>query len=341
MSHRPVVEGFAIETTEGLILTVKGFLHPPGRTIAYLRYLPDPAGDRQRADRTYRRVYHFSEQRAILEAKHPDLLDHDPVLGTEVQSVPHRRIAVVYDPVEFQCSRRENGPSEPVETDALALLTLIQETAGVPWSSLGISGSIMLGTQRPESDIDLVVYGETASRKVHRALGDLVARPGEALRRPDEAELAVLHQAHAPDTPLSLADFVRTQRRKVNEGRFRGRSVFARFMKEPAEYGERYGDHLYRPLGTVTVQGVISDDRDAIFTPCCYGLQTPVTLEGVRAFSPDTIVSYRGRFSDQAHVGEQVEVHGTLEEVTPRVGPSHHQVVVGSAAGDYLRIMAS
>jgi predicted nucleotidyltransferase len=337
MTCRPIIEGFAVETIDGAILTVKGLLHPPERVIAYLRYVPDPAGDRQRGDRSYRRIYHFSEQREILVARYPDLIGYDPVLGAEVQSVPRSRIHTVYDPVRFLDALRQTGPTRTVEDDALALAVLIRDAAGVPWSSLGISGSILVGTQRPESDVDLVVYGEESARAVHRALEDLMADPAGALGRLDDDELAILHQTHRPETPPSFADFARAQRRKVNEGRFRGRSVFVRCVKELDEYGECYGDRRYRPLGPVTGQGVVSEDRDAMFTPCRYELEEVTILAGAQVADLDAIVSYRGRFSDQARVGERVEMRGTLEEVVHRDGFCHYQVVVGGRAGDYLR----
>ena len=48
METLEAVEGFAVETLEGLIFTVKGMVHPPHRLIAYLRFMPDAEGDRKR-----------------------------------------------------------------------------------------------------------------------------------------------------------------------------------------------------------------------------------------------------------------------------------------------------
>ncbi len=38
--HFSAVEGDFIETKDGIIFDVKGFLHPVDRTVAYIRYLP-------------------------------------------------------------------------------------------------------------------------------------------------------------------------------------------------------------------------------------------------------------------------------------------------------------
>ena len=177
-----VIEGFAVETADGSIFTVKGLLQPPDRVIAYLRYLPDPAGDRRRDGTPFRRVYRFDEQQEILRARYPQALVTDPVLGLPVQSVPRPDIIAVHNPVRFLLRLRRNGPQGPVEEDALALATLVQAQAGVAWENVGISGSLMLGTQSPGSDIDLIVYGHASGRAVHQALGVSLAQADGLLR---------------------------------------------------------------------------------------------------------------------------------------------------------------
>lgn len=362
-SSGPIIEGFAIETVDGLIFTVKGLVHPPDRVIAYLRYAPHPQGDRvmRRRDadaRRYQRVYHFREQREILEAyagrdpiagqdavgQHPpsDYVWRDPVFGIDLQGAPRRLIRAIYDPCAYLAALRQRGPADQVEEDALALAALLDARMPrddrLPSDVIGVSGSLMLGLHQEDSDVDLLVYGAQAGRAAHRALHGLLAAPPGPLRRPDRAELAALHAEHAPDTPLPFADFARLQARKVNELRFRGREVFVRFVKRAAEVGERYGDRRFQPLGRVTVQARVTDDRDAMFTPCRYAVTDVTILDGPTHAAADLreVVSFRGRFSDQARNGEWVVGRGTLERVAPRDAPDHHRLVVGGQAGDYL-----
>jgi predicted nucleotidyltransferase len=332
---REVFEGFAVETVEGLIFTVKGLVHPPDRVIAYLRYLPDSRGDRERDGTPYRRVYRFGEQQEIL-ARYPAYLIHDPVFGTPLQSVPKRFIRQVYDPRRRLATIRERGPADPVEEHALGLADLLRETAGVPAGSLGVTGSVLVGLHKVDSDIDLVVYGEDAGRAVHQALRHLLDDPSGPLRRPNVEELETLHATHRPDTPLSLADFGRLQNRKVNEGRFRGRECFIRFVKQPAEVEERYGDPRFEPSGPARVRARVTGDRDGIFTPCRYTVEAATFLEGTPVADLREIVSFRGRFSEQVRAGEWAVARGSLEQVIPRSDPAHHRLVVGGQAGDYL-----
>jgi predicted nucleotidyltransferase len=339
---REAFEGFAVETVEGLIFTVKGLVHPPDRLVAYLRYLPDPEGDRERETTRYRRVYRFGEQQEIL-ARYPDYLIHDPVFGTPLQSVPKHFIRQVYDPRRRLATIRERGPADPVEEHALRLADLLQETARVPAGNLGVTGSVLVGLHRGDSDIDIVVTGEAACRAVHQALCRLLDDPSGPLRRPNAGELKALHATHRPDTPLSLADFSRLQNRKVNEGRFRGRECFFRFVKQPAEVEERYGDPRFEPLGPARIRAQVTDDGDAavaeqdgIFTPCRYAVEGVTFQEGTPVDDLREIVSFRGRFSEQVQAGEWAVARGSLEQVIPRSGPAHHRLVVGGQVGDYL-----
>jgi predicted nucleotidyltransferase len=331
-----IIEGFAVETRDDLIFTVKGLLHPPDRVIAYLRYLPDPAGERARDGVRYRRVYRFEEQEAILNTRYPVYLANDPVFGLRLQSVPYQLIRSVYDPRRSLAALRQRGPDDPLETDALALAQLIHETADVPQASLGISGSLMLSLHRPSSDLDLIVYGEIASRDVHQALCDLLHESPGPLRRPNPEELAALHAEHRPDTPLAFDAFARLQSRKLNELRFQGRETFIRFVRLPEESDERYGDNRFDPLRQVEVRARVTDDRDAIFTPCRYTVEDAALPDGTPLPGLREIVSFRGRFSDQVRAGEWAAARGSLERVTQDERTVHHRLVVGGRAGDYL-----
>jgi predicted nucleotidyltransferase len=335
-------EGFAVQTLDGLIFTVKGLLHPPDRVIAYLRYVPDPQGDRIQSSVRYRRVYHFEEQLEFLRARYPDYLKQDPVFGLLLQSVPRRLIRTAYNPCDCLARLRRQGPADRVEEHALGLAEVLQTAAGVPWENLGISGSLMVGTHTPDSDVDVIVYGEAAGRAVHQALRSLLRDPTGPVRRPNWEELSALHAMHRPDTPLSFTDFTRLQNRKVNEGRFQGREYFVRFVKwpadgrHPAESGERYGDRCFEPLGEVTIRARVTDDRDAIFTPCCYSVADVTFLDGSSVADLREVTSFRGRFSEQVRSGEWAVARGSLERVAFRVKTGYHRLVVGGRAGDYL-----
>ena len=333
-----VVEGFAVETLEQLIFTVKGLLHPPDRLIAYLRYAPDEGGCRCRDGQRFRRFYRFDEQVSLLEAHYPHYLHRDAVFGVRLQSVAGASIGRVYDPRLCLAEMRNRGPADPTEQTVLELDRMLQDAAEMSPGDLGISGSVMVNLHQSDSDMDLVVYGEGACRRLHSALKELLDADVPRLRRPAPGELAALHAAHRVDTPLSFEAFAGMQRRKVNELRFAGRETFFRFVKLPSEIQRSYGDCHFETIETATISARVTDDREAIFTPCRFGIEDVTFLDGPAVGDLRDIVSFRGRFSDQAVSGEWIEARGSVERVMTHAGTVHRRLVVGGQPGDYITL---
>ncbi|HID91464.1 TPA: hypothetical protein EYP44_05850, partial [Candidatus Bathyarchaeota archaeon] len=76
-------EGVLIETRGGLIFYVRGHVHPPGRVIAFPRYIPDPSGDRERGGVRYRRVGSLAEQISAVVQNAPSYMAHDAVFDQD------------------------------------------------------------------------------------------------------------------------------------------------------------------------------------------------------------------------------------------------------------------
>jgi uncharacterized protein len=330
------IEGAAIETEAGLIFTVKGIVHPPDRVVAYLRYVPDRRGDRVRGGERYRRVYSLAEQEEALRAQSLSYRIDDSELGVPVEAVPWRDIVRTYDPRERLQRLRAEGPDDALTADALRLAEFLREASAVPPEALGLTGSQLFDLQGASSDIDLAVYGDGACRKVHAELGRQMDDSLSVLARPQGEELTAIHAAHRADTPLSAADFARLQAGKVNEGRFAGRPFFVRFVKLPAEVPEHYGDPRFVSAGTALVEGRVVDDRDAFFTPCRYMLEEVGAADGFPADDLREVVSFRGRFAEQARVGQRVRALGAVERVIWKDGRETTRLVVGGRSGDYL-----
>ena len=65
-TSKPMIESHYVESSDGLFFAVKGLIHPPQAVVAYLRYTPDPDGNREKGGIRYRRLYHFEEQKELL-----------------------------------------------------------------------------------------------------------------------------------------------------------------------------------------------------------------------------------------------------------------------------------
>jgi predicted nucleotidyltransferase len=331
----PIIESHYLETHEGLFFAVKGLVHPPDRFLGCLRYAPDPQGDRRKEGCRYRRLYHFAEQEQFLQAEYPHYLAFDPTCQVTLQGVPRACVRRVYDP--RQCLQDLlRSERDPVQEDALAFVSVLQQAASVPWNGLGISGSVLIGLHTPRSDLDVTVYGTHTGWAVQRALKKLLADETTPLGKFDQRGVETLYAERVADTRMSFADFVRTEKGKVVQGQFRGRSYFIRFLREPAELGEIYGDFHYAPLGQVGVEATVTDADESIFTPCRYPLAAAHVFEGSPVNDVAEIVSYRGRFCEQAQAGDVIRARGTLERVQAKDGRVWHRLLLGNHPDDIM-----
>ncbi|MEM3045533.1 MAG: hypothetical protein QW057_00430 [Candidatus Bathyarchaeia archaeon] len=330
-------EGDFVETRDGLIFDVKGLTHPPGRLVAYVRYIPDVSGDRVRLGRRYRKLYSLPNRESYLAENHPGYIFYDLVFNEQLQGPPVGDVAVHYDPRVKLRGLRKTGPFDEVHKASLELAATLKEAAGLSYRNMGISGSVLVDLHVPSSDLDLMVYGGRAAEAAYHALKEQV-KPGAKLEPYDRDDLRRLYEFRSKDTAVSFEDFVRTERRKVMQGKFQGRDYFLRFVKDWGELREAYGDMIFQPLGLARIKARVADATEATLTPCVYKVSTIEVLEGPSSLSISEITSYRGRFCEQAWEGETVVAQGKAERVIPKRGEEYVRLLLGSSREHYMAL---
>jgi predicted nucleotidyltransferase len=329
-------EGDFVETFEGSIFDVKGLVHPPSRVVAFLRYVPDPKGDRKKDGTTYRKVYALSKRYALLKRAFPQYLVYDPVFNENLCEVPVEALKHHYQPAHRLRDLCYKDELDAVEKTALRFVELLKENAEVPWKRLGISGSILVRLHTPTSDIDPIVYGSETCYKVYSALRRMLEDRKSLLKPYSLEELKELFDFRSKDTTMRFEDFVRTDSRKVLQGKFMGRDYFVRFVKDWNEVEEQYGTILYKPVGYAKIKARVVDDLEAIFTPCCYKIENVEILEGPHVEPIEEIVSFRGRFCEQARGGEVVIAQGKIERLQREGDREHFRLLLGNKVADHM-----
>ena len=224
-----------------------------------------------------------------------------------------------------------------LENKALQLATTLKEKADIPWSAIGISGSIMAGLTTEKSDIDPLVYGVENSLKAYTALQQLRKEAGSGFKPYSRMELQTLFDFRSKDTQMSFEDFELVESRKAFQGMFMGTDYFIRFVKNWSEVNEKYGDICYSNCGYAKIRAKIADAADSLFTPCTYKLREVAVIEGTKLASIDEIVSFRGRFCEQATNTEAIEAQGKVEHVVNKKSPSeHYRLILGNKPSDYM-----
>jgi uncharacterized protein len=332
-----VVESYYLETRDGLFFAVKGLVHPPDRFVAVVRYAPDPEiGERKKGDILYRRLYHFDEQERLLQSSFPQYIAYDPMFQTTLQSVPRSSVRRIHDPHARLQELTKAAIAGTLEDDAVAFTGLLQKAAGVPLSAIGVTGSLLIGLHNDSSDLDLAVFGMENCRQVYQALGALLdSGLFSELRRLDANGIEELYRQRVSDTRMEFREFADLEKNKICQGSYRNRPYFVRFIKNVHEAGERYADFRYQTIGRATISATIADDQDAIFTPCRYKLSHVRNLDGPNP-GLDEIVSFRGRFCEQARTGEFVRASGMVERIESPEGKIRHRLLLGNSPDDTM-----
>jgi len=334
-------EGDLIETLDGNIFDVKGLVHPPDKTIAFIRFTLDSKGERKRDNKRYKKVYPLHERYALLRRKFPQYLVFDPVFNEWLCEVPTEIVRKHYEPKKFLSQLRRKHVLDELEKQTLELAQLLQRRANVKWNALGVSGSLLASLHTPKSDIDLVVYGSKSCEKVYAALKSSVHDKSSGVKSYGRRDLKTLFDFRSKDTNMRFEGFVRTESRKVLQGKFRQKDYFIRCVKEWNEISEKYGSVRYEPVGEARVKATISDDSQMIFTPCTYQIEDVKTLEGERVEPLCEIVSFRGRFCEQARNGEEVIACGKVERVQRHDDKEYFRLLLGNKPSDCMILATS
>jgi predicted nucleotidyltransferase len=335
-------EGELIKTQDNVIFDVKGLVHPPNKVIAFPRYIPSPHGTRRSQEDLYGKIYSFSERFKFLEQNMPNLIVHDPVFDETLCEVPINTIKKHYKPIEKLRLLRTSHKLGGLERKAVQLAEALKEAAGIPWSAIGISGSVLVGLYTSKSDIDPVVYGVENCRKAYAALENLLKDDASGFKRYSREELQALFDFRSKDTIMNFEDFAQVEKRKAFQGMFDGTDYFIRFVKDWSQISQQYGDICYKNSGYAKITATIADDSEALFTPCTYRLENVTVAEGAKLESIREIVSFRGRFCEQARKGEAVTAQGKVERVTNmKTGEGHYRMILGNKPADYMVLCRS
>jgi uncharacterized protein len=330
-------EGDLVETSEGLIFDVKGLVHPSDRIIAFVRYFPDEKGERRKDAAAYSKVYSLSKRYKLLRERFPKYLVYEPIFDEMLCEVPTIALKKHYEPVERLQELRSSQGLDVLEKKALQLAESLKENANIPWKAIGISGSILIGLHTMNSDVDPVVYGSENCRKAHSALKNLLKDRKRPHRSYDREDLKGLFDFRSKDTASDFESFVRTESRKVMQGRFMGSDYFVRFVKDWDEVDEKYGDIQYRNAGYSKIKATVVDDSQSIFTPCKYCVEDLTVIEGDKIQSIVEIASFRGRFCEQAKTSEVVIAQGKVEQVIDKKhGREYFRLLLGNKPSDFM-----
>jgi len=261
-------------------------------------------------------------------------LVYDDVFNEYLPEIDHSSIIHSYLPERKLNRLRKKFQLEKIERQAVLFTDVLKREAKIPWRSIGITGSILVGLYTDKSDIDVIVYGTKNCLRVRNAVQSLLSSKQYAYRYEME-DLKRLYEFRVKDTIMPFEDFVRHEIRKSFQGKFDGKEFFIRYVKDWDEVKEKYGGVIYKPEGYAKIRAKIIDDSESIFTPCVYKVADAEFIEGQELSGLKEIASFRGRFCEQAKKDEIVIAQGKVERVVTR-DKDYHRILLGSRPTDFM-----
>lgn len=250
-----------------------------------LRYVPDENGERELNGKRYRK-YDFGPAFEFMRKYRPEWVqDVHVVPESEVKTVfrPHNIIPKL---INFDSRVRE--------------IVKVLDMSGVPRTSMGVTGSMLLGLQNESSDIDFVVYGPLWFRA--RDIITVATKQEGSIEELDEEMWQRIYRKRIPD--ISFDEFMLHESRKGNRGMIEGTYFDLLFVRDWNQINEP----LLRGKDTVKMK------IEAEVTNADFAFDSPAYYK-IRHSEIDHVISYTHTYAGQALPTEIIEVSGIVEEI--------------------------
>ncbi|MDM7911547.1 MAG: nucleotidyltransferase domain-containing protein [Methanotrichaceae archaeon] len=293
------------ETIDGWIFAVADYSHPEG-IRSLLRYVPDPAGEREAGNVggiRYRKM-DFDPSFEFLKKARPGYVK-------DLHVVPEADVVRFFRPAD--------GLRSVAAKDArVNRIAMLLANAGVPWEEMGITGSMLIGLHSPSSDIDFVVYGPWWWKA-----RDILAQ-AKAEGRIDELDDATWWKIYSKRKPeTSFEEFVLHEKRKGNRGMIDKTYFDLLFTRDWSQIRPTLPG---KPVGRRKIVAEVKDATFSFDSPAIYRLNHDEVKE---------VFCYSHTYAGQALPGEILEANGVVEETAEGL-----RLVVGTtreARGEWIR----
>ncbi len=300
-----------IETAEGLIFAVVTEVLEEDRVLCFLRYRRTPKGYRKLSS---------AQADELLRNHHPDYLHYSRARDVTLHGVAHDKVAIHHRARDRLQTLLGKTPGDEIEARLQRLIALFSDQ-GLETGEMGVTGSLLIGAQNRQSDIDLTFYAEDSFSKAREIIKRLLAR---GLLQPLDARL--WRDAYERrGCSLSYDEYLWHERRKYNKAAIDG-TKFDISLLTP----EHWQDLLrFRKQRRVSLEARIADASHGFAYPARYLIDHRAIAE---------VVSYTATYLGQAENGEYAQIRGQLE--VSAVG--HLRIVIGSdreATDEYIKVL--
>lgn len=284
------------------------------RVLTTVRYFQDELGD----------VVKFNtlEANEFLEKHKPEFIFHSKKFDVELHAIPTKSIENVFLPNEAYLFLKTLPLRDIKQNQTIDIIEFFVNS-GLEPLSIGVTGSVLIGFQTDNSDIDLVVYGRDNFFKAR----DLIKQGLENDFIQDLDHAAWVDSYDRRDSALSFDEYVFHEKRKFNKFLYQGTKVDLSLVLNEEE--TVLEESSFIKLSKVVLQARVIDDSKSFDLPARYFIDNPEFTE---------VVCYTATYTGQAKQGELIEISGVIEiNVT-----DEKRILVGTsreAENEYIKVI--
>lgn len=300
-----------IQTSEGLIFAIVVDGLEAGKVLCFLRYAC--------FEGNWRKV-NTQQANQLLADHYPHYLHHSAIIDAHLHAVAERFIEAHYQPRLILQSLLASPPKDQVHADLQQLCHLLQQQ-GLDLAEFGVTGSLLVGLQHQDSDIDLICYDRPLFQQARHTVGKLIMT--DKCQGLSEADWQEAYQRRACD--FHLDEYVWHEQRKFNKAMINGR----KFDLSLLAVAHDANGGCFVKQGFISIEALVVDDAYSFDYPAMFAIDH---------LQADHVVCFTATYIGQAVKGERIEVSGQLE--IDKHGAK--RIVVGSnreAIGEYIRVI--
>ncbi len=301
-----------IETVEGLIFAVVESRTEKKRVLCFLRYIL--------LNGQWGKV-NTEQANLLLAERYPKYLYYSTLKDVHLHAVTLEQIHKHHRPRTRLNQLLVNKSEDIVENDLLTLCHLFKQH-GLNLDAVGVTGSVLIGAQNQQSDIDLVFYSRLVFNEARQITQELIQLGQCSGLKQQDWKNSFDRRA----CDLSYSEYVWHEKRKFNKAVINQRKFDLSLVLEDLP---KTSPKQYKKLKLIRLKVQVIDDSLAFDHPAEFLIDHPQIK---------SIVSYTATYTGQAKKGEWVEVSGVLEKTDKMT----KRIVVGSnreAKGEYIKVI--
>ncbi len=328
---------------QGRMFVTLGYIQPADRVLSFLKYIPDENGKWQAGSTRYKRLFWGSVDSTVegMSKLPQDYTIFDSHFQTDLVEPPRTSI-MEYFSAEQRLREILVEPKDELEEVVQQAAETLHDELKLPFSNLGISGSILWKGHNPEfSDINMNIYGFKESWLLQENYGSLENKETQTrIRDLPEWDRGIERvKKRVPVLEKSDLQTLFSRRKALC---IKDRCIGITPILHPEETLIDHGSESYTTIiqTPVKLSLVVENVDFGIFHPAIYDTESAV-IEG---HSVTRVMIYDGAFCGLIKKGDRIEISGTLQRVNlTNTDAELHQIMIGTKAGsgkEYVKILS-